>query len=105
MKTTNTVASLRSRRRAEPDLAEVGQGERARAAQRRGHEQQQRQVAGGEADRVPEHVDAVLEDQAGDAEEGRRGQVFAADRGRVPGRADRPGGDQEVRGGAGQRRP
>ena len=69
MNTTNAVASLRSRREPQPQLAEVGQGERARAAQRRGHEEQQRQVAGGEPDRVPEHVDAVLEDQPGDAEE------------------------------------
>ena len=70
--------------RAQPQLAEVGQGERPGAAQRRGHEEQQGQVAGGEPDRVPEHVHAVLEDQPRDAEEARRRQVLPADGGGVP---------------------
>ena len=72
-----------------------------RAAQRGGDESEQDQVAGGVADRVPQHVEAVGEHQPGDAEERRRGQVLAADRGRVPARGDRPRGDVEVAGGAG----
>src|SRR5690606_23888550 len=85
-----------------PRLAKVRQRERAGAAQRRGDEEEQREVAGGEPHRIPEHVDPVFEDQPRDAEERRGGEVFTADRGGVPGGADHPGGDQEVGGGAGQ---
>ena len=45
--------------------------------------QQQDEIAGGVADRVPEHVGALDEHQAGDAEEGGGGEVLAADGGRV----------------------
>ncbi|GKQ35395.1 hypothetical protein ALMP_19380, partial [Streptomyces sp. A012304] len=85
----------------EAGLGEVGEGVGAGAAQRGGDEKEQHQVAGGVADRVPEHVRALHQDQARDAEEGRRGEVLAADGGRVEAGADGPGGDVEVRGGAG----
>ena len=93
------------RGRAQPDLGEVGQRVRAAAPQRGGHQREQDQVAGGVADRVPEHVEAEGEDEPGDAEEGRGGQVLAADRRRVPARRDRARGDVEVAGGAGPAQP
>ena len=87
---------------AQSRLGEVGDGVGPRTAQRRGDEQQQDEVAGDEADRVPEHVGAVREDQAGDAQEGRGRQVLPADRAGVPQRGDPARGHHEVRGRAGQ---
>jgi hypothetical protein len=88
--------------RLEPDLREVGQRVGAAASQRRRHHGEQDQVAGGVADRVPERVVAVGQDQPGDAQERGSGKVFAADRGRVPARRHGPRGDVEV---AGRARP
>ncbi|KYG51306.1 hypothetical protein AWI43_28060 [Streptomyces sp. WAC04657] len=85
----------------EPGLGEVGEGVRAGAAQRGGDEDQQDEVAGGVADRVPEHGGALDEDESGDAEEGGGGEVLAADGGGVEARPDGPRGDVEVGGGAG----
>lgn len=87
--------------RGEPGLGEVGQRVGAGAAQRGGDEQQQHQIAGGVADRVPEHVRALDEDEARDAEEGGGGEVLAADGGRVEAGSYGAGGDVEVGGGAG----
>src|SRR5690606_17704392 len=89
------------RLRGEPRLGEVGQRVGAGAAQRGGDEEQQHQIAGGVADRVPEHVRALDQDEPGDAQEGRGGEVLAADRGGVQPGADGAGGDVEVGGGAG----
>ena len=47
--------SAAHRREPQPDLREVRHRVRTGAAQRRGHEQLQREVAGGEPDRVPQH--------------------------------------------------
>ncbi len=85
----------------EPCLGEVGQRVGARAAQRGGDEEEQDEVAGGVADRVPEHVGPLDEDQSGDAEEGGGGEVLAADGGGVQAGSDGAGGDVEVGGGAG----
>lgn len=87
--------------RGEAGLGEVGEGVGAGAAQRGGDEQQEDQVSGRVADRVPEHVGALHEDRAGDAQERGRGEVFAADGGRVEAGADGAGGDVEVGRGAG----
>jgi hypothetical protein len=73
----------------EPRLGEVGDRVRAEPPQRRGDEQQQRQVAGGEAERLPQCARAQLQLQPGDPEEARRRQVFARDRGGVPPCCDR----------------
>ena len=54
--------------RSEPELGEVRNGVRPGAAQRGRDEQQQSEVAGGESDRIPQRVGAVLGDQPGDAE-------------------------------------
>lgn len=85
----------------EAGLGEVGQGVGAGAAQRGGDEEQQQEVSGGVADRVPEHVGALGEHEPRDAEEGGGGEVLAADRCGVEAGADGAGGDVEVGGGAG----
>ena len=84
------------RQRVEPALGEVGNGVGAEAAQGGGHQQQEDEVAGGEPDRVPQHVDPVLHDETGHAEERRRGEVLAGDRRGVPHRPHGAGGDEEV---------
>ncbi len=91
--------------RPQPDLREVGQRVRPAAPQRRGDQRQQHQVARGVADRVPQHVEPVGEDQPGDAEERCGREVLAADRGGVPARGDRPRGDVEVPGRPGAAQP
>ncbi len=88
--------------RTEPELREVRHGVGAGPAQRGGDEQQQTQVARGEAHRVPQGVGAVLGDESGYAEKGGSGKVFTGDRGGVPAGSDAAGGDEEVGGGAGQ---
>ena len=80
----HAAPTRRTAQRLEPGLGEVGQRVGAGAAQRRGDEHEQHEVAGGVADREPEHVGAVGEDQPGDAEERRGGEVLAADRRGVP---------------------
>ena len=92
-------------RRAEPELREVRHGVCARPAQRRGDEQQQAQIAGGEADRIPQRVGAVLGDQPGDAEKRCGREVFPGDGRGVPLRADAARGDEEIGCGAGQPNP
>ena len=62
MTTTTSIATVRRRARAEPELGEVGHGVGAGAAQRRRDEQQQPEIAGGESDRIPQRVGAVLGD-------------------------------------------
>ena len=85
------------RRRAQPRLGEVGDRVGAEAAQRRGDEQQQREVAGGEPQRQPERARAELHLQPGDAEERGRRQVLARDRRRVPPGRHRARRDEQVR--------
>ena len=90
-------------RRGQPGLGEVGDRVGAEAPQRGGDEQQQRQVARGEADRQPQRAGAELQHQPGHAEEARGAQVLAGDRRRVPPRRDRPRGHEQV--GRGAREP
>ncbi|CAM5690368.1 hypothetical protein SVIOM74S_09475 [Streptomyces violarus] len=85
----------------EAGLGEVGKRVGAGAAQRGGDEEEQDQVAGGVADRVPEHVGALHQHEARYAQEGGGGEVLAADGGGVEAGADGAGGDVEVGGGAG----
>ena len=82
--------------RPEPGLGEVGQRVGARAAHRGGHDDEQHEVAQGVADRQPQHVDALVVDQPGDAEKACGGEVLAADRRRVEARRDGAPGDVEV---------
>ena len=89
-------AQLAHAARAQPGLGEVGQRVGARATQRSGDEHQQDEVAGGPADRVPEHLRAEGQQQAGDAEEGGGGEVLPADRAGVEPRPHGARGDEEV---------
>jgi hypothetical protein len=91
--------------RAEPELREVRHRVRTRPAQRCGDEQQQPQIAGGEADRIPQRIGAVFGDQPGDTEKRSGREVFPRDRGGVPFRPDTARGDQEVGCGAGEANP
>ena len=97
MSTTSADDVSRTFRDARAHLGEVRQRVGPRAAQRCGDEDQQDEVADGVADGEPQHVDAVRQHEAGDAEERRRREVLAADRGRVEQRAHRPRGHEEVR--------
>ena len=82
--------------RAEPGLGEVGQRVGARAAHRGRDDDEQHEVAQGVADRQPEHVDALVVDEPGDAEEARRGEVLTTDRRGVEPRGHGAAGDVEV---------
>jgi hypothetical protein len=75
---------------------EVRDRVRAEAAQRRRHEQQQDQVTGGVAHRVPQRAHALRDDEPGDAEEGRGRQVLARDGGGVDRGRHLAGRDHEV---------
>src|SRR5699024_5534441 len=68
------------------------------AAQRRGHEHEQDEVADGVAHGPPQHVDAALVDQPRDTEEACGGEVLAPDGARVAPRTDGAPGDVEVAG-------
>jgi hypothetical protein len=92
-------------RRAQPELREIGHGVGARPPQRRGDEQQQPEVPGGETDRIPQRVGAVLGDQPRHPEKRCGRKVFARDGRGVPLRADGARRHQEVGGGAGQPHP
>ena len=80
----------------EARLGEVGQRVGAGPAQRRGHQHEQHEVAGRPADRVPEHLRAEGQHQAGDAEEGRGGEVLPADGAGVEPRSHGPRRHEEV---------
>src|SRR5690606_38840387 len=67
-----------------------------RAPERCGDEDEEDDVARRVADRQPERVEPAFIDETGDAQEARSGEVFAADRARVAGRADEAGRDVEV---------
>ena len=82
---------------AQPCLDEVGDRVGAEPAQRRGDEQQQRQVAGGEPERLPHRAGAAAHHQTGDPQEAGGGKVFTRDRGCVPPGGHRPRRDQQVR--------
>ncbi len=86
-------------------VGEVGQRVRPGAAQRSGDEHEQHEVAGCVAHGEPEHLDALGGDEPGDAEEGGRRQVLAADGHGVEVRRNGTGGDVEVGGGAGDAQP
>ena len=89
----------------QPGLGEVRNRVGAGAPQRGRHEQQQHQVAGGVAHGIPQGIRAGEQDQPGDAQEARGGQVLAADRRGIPPGPDRAGGHVEVPGGAGDPQP
>ena len=91
--------------RGEPEFGEVGHRVRAGTAQRRGDEHQQSEVAGGEADGVPQRVGAILGDQPCNAEKRCRREIFTGYRCSVPAGTDGAGGDQEVRRGPRQPSP
>ena len=84
---------------------EVGNRVGPGPAQRCRHEEDERQVAGGERDREPQGVRAVAQDHPGDAEERRSRQVLARDRAGVGDRPDGARGDEEVRRAAGDAHP
>jgi hypothetical protein len=79
---------LAQSRRGQAELGKVGDRVCARATQRRGHEQQQPEIARREPDRVPQRIGTVLGDQARNTEKRGRREVFTRDGRRVPLRAD-----------------
>ena len=93
------------RARVEPGLGEVGQRVGTRPTQRGGHEHQQHEVSGGPADRVPEHLGPEGDQESRDPEEGRSGEVLAADRRRVQAGSHRARGNEEVGGGPAEPQP
>ena len=82
---------------AQPRLREVGNRVGAKAPQRGRDEQQQGQIAGGEAERLPQGAGPELHLQAGNPQKARRRQVLARDRRGVPPCRHRARGHQQVR--------
>ena len=76
-------------RAAQSRLGEVGDRVGPESAQGRGDEQEQGEVAGREAQRLPQRDRPVLHLESRDPEEARRRQVLAGDRGGVPPRRHR----------------
>ena len=71
-------------RRVKPALGEIGDRVGTEATQGACDEEQEKQVSAGVTHRIPQRIVAGGHDHAGDAHEGRGGEVFAGDGGGVP---------------------
>ena len=79
-----THGDFTEERRVKPALGEIGDRVGTEATQGACDEEQEKQVSAGVTHRIPQRVVAGGHDHAGDAHEGRGGEVFAGDGGGVP---------------------